>query len=113
MEMPISPLTDAYQICCGGRRVSYSVFQEDLREQLRLKKLSREGNRLYLGRTLRYESDASERLALLLADQTVADARIPDKIQVGSVTLSEEPAGGSQTGPVQPPVHHSGRSRQR
>ena len=30
-----------------------------------------EGNRLYLGRTLRYESDASERLALLLADQTV------------------------------------------
>ena len=84
------PATDAYQICCGGRRVSYSVFQEDLREQLRLKKLSREGNRLYLGRTLRYESDASERLALLLADQTVADARIPDKIQVGSVTLSEE-----------------------
>ena len=27
------PATDAYQICCGGRRVSYSVFQEDLREQ--------------------------------------------------------------------------------
>lgn len=85
------PATDAYQICCGGRRVGYSAFQDDLREQLRLKKLSREGNRLYLSRTLRYENDASERLALLLAGQTaVKDAAVPDEIRVGNVALNEE-----------------------
>lgn len=48
------------------KALSWATFQADLTEQLQLKRLSREGSRIYLPRTLRYENFAVNRLATIL-----------------------------------------------
>lgn len=85
------PVEDSYRICCGEKpRTPYPVFQTDLAEQLRLGNVAREGTRLYLTRTLRYEESAAGHLAGILAANDVEPPVIPDKLTVGELTLFPE-----------------------
>ena len=84
------PVSDAYRICCGDHRVSYEVFHEDLREQIRLGKVELEGSRLYLGRTLRYENSAADHLAAILLDNELPCHAVPEELKVDELTLNKE-----------------------
>lgn len=57
--------------------LSYSAFRTDLAEQLRLGKLRREGSRLYLTKTLRYENSAAGYLADILSHNDLPAPELP------------------------------------
>ena len=84
-------LSDSYRICCGEKpEIPYPVFQNDLVEQLRLGTVAREGARLYLKRTLRYEESAAGYLAGILSANELEPPTIPKELKVGEMTLCEE-----------------------
>ena len=84
-------LSDSYRICCGEKpEISYPVFQNDLAEQLRLGTVAREGARLYLKRTLRYEESAAGYLAGILSANELEPPTIPGELNAGGMTLCEE-----------------------
>lgn len=64
-----STVEELYRVCQGAAKGSLpmSIFQGDLGFLLREKRLSQEGRRVYLTRTLRYEDAAAVALAELLA----------------------------------------------
>ena len=81
---------DAYDICTDGK-VPRGEFAGDLAEQMKLGKVAREGSRLYLPRTLRYENAAAIRLADILRNNVVTNAVITDDLfHMGDWALCEE-----------------------
>ena len=81
---------EAYEVCCSDRKVSFKVFLDDLMFLIKAGMLVREGSRLYLAKTYRYEEAASEYLARILANNHLCDPNIPDSLEVGAVTLTDE-----------------------
>lgn len=85
------PMAESYRICCGEKSgISFSIFQNDLTEQFGLGCITREGTRLYLTRTLRYEESAASHLAAILLSNEVDPPTIPDELKVGELTLVPE-----------------------
>lgn len=82
-------LDEAYQICCGKNQ-SYSTFEADLAEQIRLGKVYREGTRLYLAKTWRYEESAAKDLRRLLDLPSLPACTLPETVMVGSIALCAE-----------------------
>lgn len=84
-------VADSYRICCGEKPgITYAAFQKDLTEQFRLGTVVREGGRLYLKRTLRYEVSAANYLAGILSANELELPLIPEKLTVGELILCEE-----------------------
>lgn len=81
---------NAYSICAKDR-CSYETFQADLAEQIKLGEVYREGRRLYLTKTWRYESVAAAFLANILQDNNAACPNFSgDLDRLGDSFLSEE-----------------------
>ena len=86
-------IEDAYTICTDGKR-PYRVFEGDLAEQVRLGKVHREGRRLYLTKTWRYENAAATHLSAILRDNTAVCPELSaDLFRVGEMCLNEEQCG--------------------
>ena len=72
------------------RGLSYSEFCADLAEQIKLHKLHREGRRIYLEQTWRYEQSAAEHLAVLMKRNETCEPALPDALSVDGISLCEE-----------------------
>ena len=72
-------------------RVSYTEFSEDFRFLVQTGLVCREGSRVYLRDTLRYEESAAKDLATILKNNTMPCPALPDNIVVkGELSLCAE-----------------------
>lgn len=117
-----------FQLCRQGRKsLSLSEFQADLAEQLQLKKLARDGSRIYVYRTLRYENFAAGRLGHLLEMSELRQVQLPPVEQLtplcqeqkeavelalsNRISLIMGGAGSGKTTLIKAIIAHSGTTR--
>ena len=83
---------EVYTICKKSfQNVGYTQFQEDFKFLLQEGNLCREGRRVYLKETLRYEDSAATSLALILKDNAMPCPSMPHTIVVkNGVSLCKE-----------------------
>lgn len=81
---------EAYEICCHDHKVTFKSFLDDLMFLIKNGELHREGSRLYLTKTFRYEEAASEYLAQILSNNHLGDPDIPDPLEIGEIKLTDE-----------------------
>ena len=81
---------EAYEICCRDRKVTFKSFLDDLMYLIKSGALHREGTRLYLAKTYRYEEAASEYLARILTNNHLGKPDIPETLEVGEIRLTGE-----------------------
>ena len=82
-------IEDAYQLCTD-RRCSYAVFVEDLREQLKVGRVCREGRRLYRSATLRHENVAAGFLAATLKNPVMKPHNLTKDLGMLEQFLNEQ-----------------------
>ena len=76
-------LDEVYDICRRAfQEVDYSVFREDIKYLLQKGFLCREGRRVYLKNTLRYEESAAASLAMILKNNALPCPLLPETIVV-------------------------------
>lgn len=89
--------SELYNICQRCRnKLPYQVFLKDLEEQFRLGSITREGTRIYLTKTLRYETVAAYVVANILRDNDLPRPRLEDNemVMLDGHTLSAEQQQG-------------------
>ncbi|MBR7149883.1 MAG: AAA family ATPase, partial [Oscillospiraceae bacterium] len=83
---------ELYALCCTLRpRLGYEAFERDFTEQLGFGNLCREGRRIYLAKTLRYEEAAAKHLAdILQENERPLSGALPDMSEEIGVELAAE-----------------------
>lgn len=85
---------DLYPLCKESyRTLKYSTFCEDLRAQLNANFLYREGRRIYVRKTWRYEESAASNLSTILRLPPLPTVTLPSTLKVGDITLCDEQRG--------------------
>ena len=80
-----------YTLCKNKmKNLPFSVFSNDLREQLIKNNLRREGRRIYVDRIWRCEESAAQNLSKLLFLPPLSVPVLPETMKVGKTTLTEE-----------------------
>lgn len=82
---------DAYKICCRNSKKSYQAFLEDLMFLIQEQSLHREGSRLYLTKTYRYEEYAAKWLSCVLPiNRFHSLVYVPEQLESFGVQLTNE-----------------------
>lgn len=82
-----------FYLCKQARKdLSWPTFQTDLAEQFQLKKLARDGSRIYVSRTLRYENFAAKRLARMLEMPKLRRVTLPPVEQLAPLCQEQKEA---------------------
>ena len=81
-------LFDLYRAACGG--LSYQAFKRELLESFSCGSVHREGRRIYLDKTFRYEQSAAQSLSRLMKRQPLPETILPEPLVVGGYMLSAE-----------------------
>jgi len=81
---------DVYHVCCGDKpTISYNDFCVDLAEQVRLGGVIRDGNRIYLSRTFRYEIAAAGYLSRMLQNNETYCPPVPNPLLIGDLYMTK------------------------
>lgn len=82
---------ELFSVCKkANRSLDYETYLGDLNEQFQLNHLHREGRRLYLSKTWRYENAAAECLATILPANDLGPVDLPDILEVNDLPLCDE-----------------------